>query len=594
MGAFTETGAQRSFEGLRIEDIVIELERRDPNPAAADPFLRIAEGTVGEYFSSVKIRDAIAGIYDTDQVESVSVNASVSSGGGVDLVFKIRQKIIAKRVSIVITDHLENSLTESELLLRLNLLDPGTTIDETSLQRNADLIVEYLRERGFYRAEARFEQTAIQQQNEVESAVTFRVTAGPQAKIEEFTINVAGVDAAKLRRGLKLTPGARFSRALLSADVEKIRENLQREGFLAPTLEEPRIVYDSETDLVALSVSGNAGPTVEVVIDAERDRIGNSTQRRLLPIKRDGTLDYAAIIEGERRLENHYQERGYFFVDVVAVCSVDPPLTESDAEVTNDTPYVCSSLTSTDLSGKKVTVTYRTDLNRRLKLVDIRLRGVSQFTADEIKVALGSQEANILGIIPLFGYGRGYTSQRILDEDAATIRSLLRELGYRDAEVRVNQGVSLDGESLIITFVVEEGPATIVSDISIEGNTAFSDAVLMSKLPNLKGTNFSMARIRNGQRALSDFYSNEGYYDANVTFSIDRSEAASSTESPRFKVIYNVQNEGRPVHIGDIHIAGNARTKEKAIRRTLNLQKDAFYRRRRLSCRTKPLFHRCF
>lgn len=567
--------AQQSFEGRRIEDVSIQLERRDSDPAAAEPFLLIAERTVGEYFSSVRIRDAIAGIYDTKLVEFVEVSAGVSSGGGVDLVFKVRQKIVAKRVSIIITDTLENSLTESELLLRLNLLDPGTTIDQSLLQQNADLIVEYLRERGFYRAEARFEQQPVQIGNEVEAAVTFRVTAGPQAKVNEFQINISGAEAEKLRRGLKLSPGAGFSREQLTADLERVRENLQKEGFLAPTLEEPRIIYDSETDLVDLRLTGNAGPTVEVVVEAERDRVGQSTQRRLLPIKRDGTLDYAAIIEGERRLENHYQERGYFFVDVTAVCSVDPPLEESDAVIPNDTAYVCSALTSNDLAGKNVTVTYQADLNRRLKLVDIRLRGVSQFTADDIKSALGSQEANILGIIPLFGYGRGYTSQRILDEDAATIRSLLRELGYRDAEVRVNQGVSLDGESLIITFVVEEGPATIVSDVMIEGNTAFSDAVLMSKLPNLRGTNFSMARVRNGQRALSDFYSNEGYFDANVTYSIDRSGAASESESPRFKVIYNVQNEGRPVRIGDVHIAGNVKTKEKAIRRTLNFRHDA-------------------
>jgi outer membrane protein assembly factor BamA len=179
------------------------------------------------------------------------------------------------------------------------------------------------------------------------------------------------------------------------------------------------------------------------------------------------------------------------------------------------------------------------DLNRRLRLVEIRLDGTDQFTIDEIKPALVSQEANILGIIPLFGYGRGFTSQRLLDEDSATIRSLLRELGYRDATVRVNQGVSLDGENLIITFVVEEGEPTIVSEVGITGNSAFSDEQLLAEIPVIEGMNFSIAKVRNGQRQLSQFYSNAGYFDAVVSFSIDEITDETADEGRRFRVIYN-------------------------------------------------------
>jgi hypothetical protein len=47
-----------------------------------------------------------------------------------------------------------------------------------------------------------------------------------------------------------------------------------------------------------------------------------------------------------------------------------------------------------------VLVKYRVDLNRQLKLKEIRLTGTDQFTIDEIKTALESQEANILGNNP--------------------------------------------------------------------------------------------------------------------------------------------------------------------------------------------------
>ena len=83
------------------------------------------------------------------------------------------------------------------------------------------------------------------------------------------------------------------------------------------------------------------------------------------------------------------------------------------------------------LRDRTVTVKYVPDLNRRLTLVDIRLTGTDKLPIEEIKPVLKSQEASLIGIIPYLGYGRGYTSAELLDEDRTTIQTLMRELGYR-------------------------------------------------------------------------------------------------------------------------------------------------------------------
>ncbi len=569
--------AQQDLEGRQIGEVSVAFERPDPRPAASEPFRLIAREAIGNTYSAVRIRNAIAELYGTDQVEIVTVEASDLLAGPVDLVFRIRRKIIARRVSVRLEDTLERNVTEAELLLRVNLLDPGAIVSEQTLQSNAESIVEYLRERGFYRAEARYEQQPLQNPEEV--AVTFRVTSGAQSTLETFDISIQGVDTALLMRGVRLRPGGLFARDTLTRDLERIRENLREQGYLAPSLNEPRIIYDSETNRVDVILTGTSGPEVDVVVETEREQIGSRTQRRLLPIKRDSTLDFAAIIEGERRLENYYQERGYFFADVTSVCSVDPPLSEFDStEIPNATEFLCSALGSYELIGRKVTVSYRVDLNRRLRLVEIRLEGTDLFTMDEIMPAINSQEANILGIIPIFGYGRGYTSQRLLEEDSATIRSLLRELGYRDATVRVNQGVSLDGENLIITFVVEEGQPTVISEVEIAGNSAFGDDVLYAELPALEGMNFSIAKVRNGQRRLAEFYSQAGYFDASVSFSIDEIIDASTDIGRRFRVVYNVQNEGGPVYVNRVLVSGNLRTKDGAVLKAVDIEPNTLLR----------------
>ena len=164
-------------------------------------------------------------------------------------------------------------------------------------------------------------------------------------------------------------------------------------------------------------------------------------------MKRDGTLDYSAIVEGERRLENYYQEQGYFFADVRPVCSVAPPLLDTENDpITNETEFLCSfaqrrgpdgTRGAGQVSGRLLTQIYAQG--------DPDHRAPTSSPYEDIRAFLARRKANLLGIIPVLGYGRGYTSAAILEEDAATIRSLMAELGYRDAGVDVNQGVSPNG-----------------------------------------------------------------------------------------------------------------------------------------------------
>ena len=569
--------AQEQFEELPIGDVSVTFEGSDKNVAANETFRVIARNALGSTYSSVRIRDAIERLYDSRQIAATVVEATPTASGSVNLRFIVRRKPQAQKVTVELPEDDDSNVTEQDLLFRLNLLDPGMAVTDQTLQTNADMILEYLRDRGFFKAEVTYSQRPLD--NEAEVGVTFRVTPNEQSTVEAFNINIIGFDNVILADEVNQHAGEKFTRAALLADVEKIHRILRDEDYLAPSIDDPRVVYDSEKNAVTITLNGKVGPIVEVEVDAEHDRVGKRTQNKILPVKREGTLDYAAIVEGERRLETHYQEQGYFFVNVTPVCAIEPPLDQTDAgTVKNDTEFLCSALHSSNLDDRKVLLKYRVDLNRQLRLTDIRLEGTTLFSAEDIKTVLESQEANILGIIPLFGYGRGYTSERLLAQDAATITSLLRELGYREASVRVNQGVSPDGESLIITFIVEEGARTLVSGVEIAGNNAFPDDVLKAQLPPLERTYFSRAKIRNGQRKLQEFYSQAGYYDAKVDFSIDERVTDPVTGERLFRVVYTINNEGQRVMIDRILVTGNERTKSEAILRALALRSGEYLR----------------
>ena len=562
--------AQTEFEGDRIESIRLVVDGAASDAGGNDTLGRTIRESLGQSYSTVRIREAIEQLYAQKDILAVDVSADRKTDDSVGLTFTIRRKPKAKRVTVTIVGPASN-VTEQELLYRLNLLDPGTVVTEETLQSNSNAILEYLRERGFLRARVTYEQQQLPAPNDV--AVAFKVTPGEPARVESVKVNIEGFDSAQVTKSLKLKPGEVYTRELLQGDTERVRNALIKEEYLAPVMNESKAVYEGDSNTVAVEISGKTGPIVEVVVESEKGKLGERTRDRLLPVTRDGTLEYSAIIEGARRLENHYQEQGYFFAKVTPVCSIVPVgNTGPPPATTQESEGLCSTLSSSDLGNNKAILKYRVDLGRRLKLNDIRLEGTNLFTIEEILPVLESQRANLLGIIPIFGYGRGHTSGRILDQDIATIRSLLRELGYRDATVRVNQGVSPDGENLVITFVVDQGEPTTISEVSIEGNSAFTDARLMAELPTLEGTNFSRARVRNGERKLAAFYSKEGYYYAKVNYSIVESPANIPAAPRTVKVIYTIQDEGKPVYIRRIMVTGNEATKTESIRKVIVLK----------------------
>ncbi len=568
--------AQSEFEHKTISKVDISFGGDEINGVTVEPYRAIINEAIGDTYSATRLRDSIQALHNTGKIEAVIVEAAFDDAKGVDLKYTIKRKRQAEKVSIEIGRDIGSEIKEQDLLFKLNLISPGSTYTELDLQNNADQILDYLRSGGFYRSEVKYIQNALPKDNSV--GIVFNVIPNEQAKVESFKVNIDGFDKPIPAGYLTLEPGEYYDQEKLNKDVEKIKTLLRKSDFTSPELDDPRVSYDSENNKIAIELTGKVGPRVKVTVEADKDKFSDQTLTRLLPVKRDGSLDYAAIVEGERRLESYYQEKGFFFADATPICSVDPPIGDGSGEFPNNTEFLCSTLRSADLYQRTVTVNYKVDKNRKLKLLSIRIRGTDELPIDEIRTVLESQEANALGIIPLFGYGRGFTSTVILERDAATIRSLMSELGYRDAQVRVNQGVSPNGGDLIITFQVEPGPPTTVESVTITGNKSISTSELTAQIPDLMIGKYSRARVRNAAQKLAKFYSDRGYFDARVTSSITEIAVDPLSNERKIQVGFKIENEGRQVVINRLMVTGNEKTKNDAILRTTTLRTGDYLR----------------
>lgn len=572
-----------------------------PDQAVEAELLSLLHVAPNSVYSTLRIRESLEALFRDGSVACarVAVTEVGGVGGALRLSFIVRRQVKVGEVKLDLSGVPPGApVSEDELRARLNLLDPGARVSVQTFRNNADLIQAYLRDRGFYRAEVDYSQEL--DPTGTRAAITFRVATGEQATVGAFNINIKGFDVNAIRPTLKLQPGAPFTREALGEDINSVRQAIIKQGYLAPQLDDPQVSLDSAGNLLNINLNGAIGPKVAVTM-TDYD-IREKTRRELLPILREGTIDRSAIEEGARRLRNRLQQDGWFFANIEAVCTISP---KPPPGVPNGTPETCDNLNSAELSGSTVNIVYDIERGRRFKLTDIRITGTDQLTLDDVEDDLRTQKANALGFIPLLGYGRGYTSRERLEEDRRLIRARLVDLGYRRAEVEVRQGVSLEGENLIITFAVTEGPLTRVAGLEIRGNQIYTEGRLReeinspqcrerlrSKDPDTNarlheqfrtviGAPFSRTGARADGDCILNLYARDGYIDAQLDFSIVELPRKGADEQVR--LVYTISNEGDKVFINRIFVNGNILTKREAILKTITLVEGEVLRADRLT-----------
>jgi outer membrane protein insertion porin family len=578
------------YEGRTVTAVEVVFEGSPADPTAEAEFVSIIKIVPNTQFSAVTIRESLQALFDSERVANARVEVIESGAGNsgpLRLRFVIQRQVQIGDVNFELTLPTGTPISEDELRARVNLTQPGTHLSKQIVTRNSDELQVYLRDKGYFNAtvEAREQLDA----SGTRATVTYRIVPGEQARVEAFNINIAGFDAATVKPTLQLQPGTPFTREALGLDTTKIRQALIDQSFLSPLLEDARVERDPEKNTITISISGAVGPKITVVVPDYP--MSEKTARDLLPVKREGNIDQSVIVEGARRLRNKLQEQGFFFTEVTPVCTVTPAGAETPVNAAAET---CETLNPERLTGRAVEIRYDIERGRRFKLTDIRITGTNKLSYADVAADLRTQKASALGLIPLLGYGRGFTSLTLLEQDRRTIRSYMRDLGYRRAEVDVLQGVSISGESLIITFQVTEGPLTRIAGVEVRGNKIYTEERLRDELKTVIGAPYSRSQARaDGERMIA-LYAREGYVNAQLEYSLV--ELPRKNDEEQVRLIYSITNEGDKVFINRIVINGvtgslkTQDTKRNAILRVIPIAEGDVLRSDRIADSERELY----
>jgi outer membrane protein insertion porin family len=542
------------YEGRPVSSVEVVLEGSPADPSAQSEFQSLLKIVSGSEYSAVKARQSLHDLFASNRIAAARIEINEAQPGGgrntpIRVRFVVQRQIVIAGVTLRIGAATGTPLARDEIRARLNLLEPGRRFSLLAIERNADEIQAYLRDRGYYNATVEHtEEPDPADATGTRRRVIYTVTPGEQARVGKFEIT--GFDVSAIKPTLTLQPGTPFTREVLGDDLNRIKQGLIAKDYLAPQFDDPRVEFNSQTNQVDISLKGSLGPKVEVTF--KNYELSAKKQLQLLPIKREGNIDYSVLEEGARRVRNQLQEQGYFFSEVTPLCTVTPPTPNT---VENGSEETCRNLNPVELNDRTVRIVYDVDLKRRLKLTDIRIAGTNKLTYTDVADELKSQKASALGFIPfLGGYGRGFTSNALLEEDRRIIEAHMRDFGYRHAHATVLQAISLTQDNLIITFNVDEGSLTRVAEIEVRGPTAFPADRLLKEINTVKNAPYSPAQVRADNDRLLNLYAREGYIEAEVRPSIDELPKQGGDEQVR--VVFHVNKEGAKAIVNEIIVNG--------------------------------------
>lgn len=578
------------YEGRQITAVEVVIEGSAADPNAQAELLALLKVSANTQFSAVRVRDSLQALFDSGRVGNARVEV-VEEGtlrtGPVRLRFVVQRQVQIGDVRIELGPVTGTPISVDELRTRLNFVQPGTRLSKQVILRNADEILVYLRDRGYFNATVDpVEQLGTRG---IRATVVYRVTPGEQARVETFNVNITGFDVSAVRNSLALQPQAVFTRDALADDVKKIRDALIAQNHLTPVIEDARVERDPDTNRVRINLTGSVGPKVNVTV--KNYNMSEKTEHDLLPVKREGNIDYSAIVEGARRIRNKLQEDGYFFAEVTNICTVDNPPANMGPNGTEDT---CQTLNPTELSGHTILIEYDVERGRRFRLTDIRITGTNKLAYDDIAANLKTQKANPIGLIPWLGYGRGYTSLTLLEQDRRTVEAFMRDLGYRKAKADVLQGVSINADNLIITFNVTEGPLTRIAAVDVKGNQIYTEDKIRKELTAVVDGPYSRSQARIDADKVAALYAREGYVNTRVDFSVV--ELPQKNNDEQVRLIYSINDEGDKVFVNQILINGVTgdrkakQTKRAAIRRAIPIAEGDVLRADRISDAERELY----
>ncbi|MFT3766897.1 MAG: outer membrane protein assembly factor BamA [Minicystis sp.] len=355
------------------------------------------------------------------------------------------------------------------------------------------------------------------------------------------------VPAEVLAEHLSLRAGVPFTPEALAHDVRELWDS--------------GVIEDVEVDLhtaaagVTLRILVRERPSVKSIEVTGNDTISTEDLREAVAetLKPGDTLSHASIRRAGEKIRDKYAEEGYYLAEVKDEVA---PAKAGQAVVR-----------FTVREHEKVSV-------RRINFV-----GNQGATTEELQEVMLTGKGGFWQSLGLGGTG-GPFRQDAFERDIAVLNALYYDKGYLAVRIGTPRVMlTPDREGIEVTVPVEEGPRFRIRTLLIEERDADGRNIeplggrrhLREMVRSKAGDFFNRAELVKDIGAIQTMYRDAGYANVEVP-------PATELDPDKAEVDIRVTIQRKtPVRFGRIEIKGNTKTRDKVIRRELEIAEEGLF-----------------
>ncbi|NQV42191.1 MAG: outer membrane protein assembly factor BamA [Candidatus Marinimicrobia bacterium] len=363
--------------------------------------------------------------------------------------------------------------------------------------------------------------------------VSFTWGQQPAVKLKISSIDVIGTKTA--------TPAVVIAASGLSAGMEATQEDFSegvKQLWSLGLFSDVKILSDRETpEGIFLIISVEEYPRLSKVVLEGNKKLKKDKIDEALDLHPGQALTPFLVYESQRIIQDLYYEDGYL------LATIEPSTFEGKKE---------------NSRGVKFTIVE----NKKVSVGEIRFTGNTQLSDRKLKKKMDMIKEERWWKF----WANTEFSVDNLRADERLIEEYMHSIGYRDAEILGDSlYYSEDLKKMYFDIQLYEGDKYKWGEVKVTGNTIFESEDILSSLGISRGDQYNSEKLMEAiEMGVRSPYMDKGYLYCQIN--PVELPVAADTVSLTLEL-----NEMNPVHIRQINIVGNDKTKESVIRRELRI-----------------------
>ncbi len=367
-----------------------------------------------------------------------------------------------------------------------------------------------------------------------------------QEKIQE--IHLTGnkrIETDAIMRYIRTKPGDVYVPRSLSDDLKSV--------YSMGYFEDIRIEYEDGASGKIIIFKVQEKPTIRRIKFKGNDVYEDEEIMESMNIKSGSILNIFKIQNNIIRIENLYKEKNYHNVKVTYAVK--------------------------ELDNNQGDLQFIIEEGDKVRIKQIEFEGNAVYTDKELKRVIRTDEKGFWSFIT----SSGELNRDDLRQDVAMLTSFYHNNGYIQAKVG-EPLVEFQEDMIYIKFKITEGPRFKVGYVGITGDLVIAEDQLRDRLSITQETFYNRETVRNDVLSITDVYSDQGYAHADIFPRVEK-------DFDNLKVdIEFIIKKGRQVYFEAIVIGGNSKTRDKVIRRELQVVEQELFSGRRLKRSMRNLY----